>query len=66
MGGSTSTKDPDDNYGQTPRDRDKECHTCGVERIEYAGRDAFTGMEVWVGEKCKWRVARSEEFRPVP
>lgn len=50
---------------QTPRDKGDECHTCGVERIEFYGRDAFTGLPVMVGEKCAWRVKRSPEFRAV-
>lgn len=57
--------DGDDNYGQTPRDKGDECHTCGVERIEFYGRDAFTGLPVFVGERCAWRVKRSQDFRAV-
>lgn len=50
---------------QTPRDKGDECHTCGVERIEFAGTDAWTGLSVMVGEKCAWRIKRSEDFRAI-
>src|SRR5690606_6816869 len=32
-------KDPDDNYGQTPRFKEDECMVCGVEEIQFRGTD---------------------------
>lgn len=51
-----------DNYGQTPAWKADECHVCGVEKSEFQGTDAFTNLFVLVGEKCAWRVKRSEDF----
>ena len=51
---------------QTPRDKGDECHVCGVERIEFRGTDAFTKLLVLVGEKCAWRVKRSDDFAALP
>ena len=48
---------------QTPAWAADECHICGVERIEFAGTDAYINMQVLVGEKCAWRVKRSDDFR---
>lgn len=62
--GSTPREAPDrDNYGQTPGRREDECHICHVERIEFFGKDAWSGRTLLVGEKCAWRVKRSPEFR---
>lgn len=54
---------PEDNYGQTPGRREDECHICHVEKIEFIGKDAWSGRTYMVGEKCAWRVKRSPEFR---
>lgn len=51
---------------QTPRDRSDECHICGVERIEFKGTDAWTGLHVLVGERCAWRVKRANDFAALP
>jgi len=51
---------------QTPRDKDKQCDTCGVEKIAYLGRDAWSGMLVYVGEKCRWRVKRDPDVKVLP
>lgn len=48
---------------QTPAWKADECHVCGVERIEFLGRDDYTNLIVLVGEKCAWRVKNSDEFR---
>jgi len=50
-----------DSYGQTPRDRDKQCDNCGVEKIAYRGTDPLTGILKFVGEKCEYIVRRSED-----
>ena len=55
-----------DGKPQTPRFKSDECHTCGVEKIEFAGTDQWTGLQVFVGERCAWRVKRSDDFRAVP
>ena len=60
------TPDPDDNYGQTPRFKGDECHVCGVEKIAYKGTDSFTKLLVLVGDKCAWRVKRSDNFAVLP
>lgn len=45
-----------DNYGQTPRDRDKQCDVCGVERIAWRGLDVISGIVLYVGQKCFYYV----------
>lgn len=47
---------------QTPGWKSDECHVCGVERMEFQGTDSFTGLFVLVGERCAWRIKRSEDF----
>lgn len=66
-----STKDVDFSgsggaKSQTPGFKSDECHVCHVERIEFLGTDAWTGMTVMVGERCAWRVKRSDDFRALP
>lgn len=61
-GGSGSD---DDRYGQTPRDRDKECVNCGVERITMRGTDPITGLLLYVGDKCSYMVRRSPDITPI-
>lgn len=43
---------------QTPRDRDKQCDVCGVERIAYRGLDVISGVVLYVGERCYYMVKR--------
>lgn len=62
---ASRAKDPDDNYGQTPRDRDKQCVVCGVEKIEWRGTDPLSGILLFVGAKCEYMVRRSEDKAPV-
>lgn len=59
--------DPDRprNQGTTPRDKDKQCMNCGVERIEFKGTDPFTGMLLFVGERCTYKVENSDDFAGV-
>lgn len=57
--------DRERNTGQTPRDRHRECTVCGVEVIEFAGTDPVSGILLYVGERCTWRVEKSEDFRAV-
>jgi hypothetical protein len=45
-----------DNYGQTPRDRDKQCDVCGVEKIAWRGLDVISGVVLYVGDKCFYMV----------
>ena len=59
-------QDPDDNYGQTPGRKEDECHRCGVERIEWRGTCATTGMMLFVGPRCKWYIASADDLTPVP
>ncbi len=44
---------------QTPRDRDKQCMVCGVERIVWKGTDPLSGLILFVGERCEYMVRRS-------
>lgn len=65
--GGKAHHDPDRerNTGQVPGRRDLECHVCHVERIAFAGTDPQTRILLFVGERCSWRVERSEDFRAV-
>lgn len=54
-----------DKYGQTPRDRDKQCQNCGVERILYRGTDPLSGLLLFVGERCEYMVRRSPDRQEV-
>jgi hypothetical protein len=38
----------------TPRDRDKQCDICGVERIAYRGTDPLSRSLIYVGDKCAY------------
>lgn len=51
-------------HGQTPRDRDKQCMNCGVERITWKGTDPITGLLLFVGERCEYIVRRSLDKAP--
>lgn len=71
-GGPTPTKratprvvgdEPEDNYGQTPRDRHMECDKCGVEKIAYKGTDFLTGILLYVGAKCKWYIKDAPDLQ---
>lgn len=62
---TTGTRPPrDDAYGQSPRDRDKECMICGLERIAWRGTEGATGRLLYVGDKCRYYVARAADFKP--
>lgn len=56
-----STSKKSDSYGQTPRDRDKQCDVCGVERIAWFGLDIISGVQLYVGEKCFYMVKRDPD-----
>ena len=53
--------DDDDRYGQTPRDKDKECVKRGVEKIIAKGTDPLTGILLYVGEKCYYYIKQSDD-----
>jgi hypothetical protein len=61
----TRTRDEDDNYGQCPSRREDECHVCHVEWISHKGTDAWTGLTVYVGSKCMWRLKKTEPITTV-
>jgi hypothetical protein len=61
MGKAPRGEQEEDRYGQTPRDRDKQCDCCGVERIAYRGTDPITKVLMYVGEKCEYMVRRSDD-----
>lgn len=50
-----------DTYGQTPRDRDKQCDVCGVERIAWRGLDVISGIVLYVGDRCKYYVVQDPD-----
>lgn len=60
-----SKDEDDDRYGQTPRDRDKQCVVCGVEKIAFRGTDPISGILLFVGERCEYMVRRAEDRREV-
>lgn len=49
------------NTGTTPRDKDKQCDVCGVEKIAYFGLDVISGLRLYVGERCYYMVRRDPE-----
>ena len=49
------------NTGTTPKDRDKQCDVCGVERIKWRGTDILSGLVLYVGEHCFYMVKRDPE-----
>lgn len=51
---------------QTPRDKDKQCDNCGVEKIEYRGTDPLTGTLLYVGERCRYMIKRSNDLVVLP
>lgn len=55
----------DSNYGQTPSRKEDECRVCGVERIAYRGTEPVSGMLLYVGDKCLWRIKNAEDLRPI-
>jgi DNA-directed RNA polymerase subunit M/transcription elongation factor TFIIS len=69
---SASTKQIDMRDGtptgkaQTPRDRDKQCDNCGVEKIEYRGTDLLTQRLLYVGERCRYMIKRAPDFMVLP
>lgn len=66
--GGKSHHDPDRerNTGQVPRDREAECHSCHVERILARGTDPITGILLFVGERCMWKVENQPDFQVLP
>jgi hypothetical protein len=40
------------NRGTTPRDRDKQCDICGIEKIVAHGKDRLRDLHMYVGERC--------------
>lgn len=66
--GGKAHHDPDRerNQGTTPRDRDKQCDICGVEKILVRGTDPLRGILIFVGERCSYMVERSDDFQVLP
>jgi len=52
--------------GSTPRDKDKQCDVCGVERIELRGTDPLTGVILHVGAKCSYMLMRADDVVALP
>lgn len=57
--------DRERNRGTTPRDRDKQCASCGVERIQFRGTEPTTGILLFVGERCFWRIKNAPDLRMI-
>lgn len=53
------------NRGTTPRDRDKQCDMCGIERIEVRGIHRWNGTMIFVGERCMYYLDPQEEMAGV-
>jgi len=51
---------------QTPRDKDKQCDVCGVEKIEYRGTDVLTGTLLYVGQRCQYMIRRGGDMVALP
>lgn len=66
MGKRHHNPDRERNRGTTPRDRDKQCMVCGVERIEFQGTDPKTNRLLFVGERCTWMIENDPDFKAVP
>lgn len=54
------------NRGTTPRDKDKQCDVCGVERILYRGTDPLSGVMLTVGDRCLYYIQRSKDLQVLP
>jgi hypothetical protein len=57
--------DRERNRGTTPRDRDRQCAVCGVEKIQFRGTDQVSGILLFVGERCLWRIKNSPDLRMI-
>jgi hypothetical protein len=66
--GGKAHHDPDRprNTGQVPRDKDKQCDICGVERIVAKGTDPLRNILIFVGERCAYMVERQDDFEALP
>jgi hypothetical protein len=60
---------PDDttdlNHGTTPRDLDKQCMNCGVEKVVMRGTDPMTGILMYVGLRCEYLIRHALDIAPV-
>lgn len=54
------------NRGKTPRDRDKQCDICGVERIRVRGMHRWNGMLTSVGWDCHYYLDPEEPQTDLP
>lgn len=41
---------------RTPRDKDKACDVCGVERITAKGTELLSGTLLYTGDKCRYMI----------
>lgn len=59
--------DPDRerNRGTTPRDKDRQCVVCGIELIQFRGTDPVSGILLYVGERCYWRVKNAPDLQMI-
>lgn len=52
--------------GQVPRDRDKQCDVCGVERVMLRGTPPIEQRILYVGEKCSYYLNDAPDVMAVP
>lgn len=57
--------DRERNQGTTPRDRDRQCHVCTVEKIQFRGTDPVSGILLYVGERCLWRIKNAPDLQMI-
>lgn len=49
----------------TPRDRDKQCDICGVERITMRGTPPLENIMLYVGDKCSYYLNDATDIVPL-
>lgn len=49
----------------TPRDRDKQCDICGVERISMRGTPPLEKTLLFVGDKCAYYLNDAPDITPL-
>jgi hypothetical protein len=54
------------NTGTTPRDRDKQCDICGVEKTVAWGKDRLRDLHLYVGERCFYYLDPDSQIKVLP
>lgn len=66
VGATALVLEKERNRGRTPRDRDKQCDVCGVERIQVRGIHRWNNMLISVGEDCMYYLDPEQEMKGLP